>query len=301
MRLLTRSDFDGLICGMLLMEKGVIDSWKFVHPKDIQDGLVEVTSNDVLANIPYVEGCGMWFDHHSSEELRLGSLLEVPGDRRMTKSAARLIYDYYGGPASYPNYAEMLDMTDKVDSGELTLDEIMNPTGWILLGFLSDPRTGLGRFQHFRISNYQLMEELITHCRNKTIDDILALPDMQERIAVYNEQKPLFIDMVKQHTKVYGNVIVTDLRGVKPIYTSNRFMVYSLYPEQNVSMWVVDGRQGMNIPIAVGYSILNRTCTVNIGDLLLTYGGGGHKQVGTCQVSHEDADRVIRELIDALK
>jgi nanoRNase/pAp phosphatase (c-di-AMP/oligoRNAs hydrolase) len=301
MRLLTRSDFDGLACGALLKEIGVIDNWKFVHPKDIQDGLVEVSDTDVLANVPYVPGCKLWFDHHSSETSRLGEKLVFEGDCRMVDSAARVIFDYYGGEEKLPQFVEMVDAVDKVDSGKLTSEEILNPESWVLLGFIMDPRTGLGRFRNFSISNYELMERLIIACAHMRIEEILALPDVQERIKVYFEQDELFRDMLEARTRTDGNVIVTDLRGIDPIYTGNRFVVYSLYPKQNVSVWVVDGRGKQNCPIAVGYSVLNRTCKTNVGALMLKYGGGGHKQVGTCQVPYADADRVIDEIVAAMK
>lgn len=301
MRLVTRSDFDGLICGMLLKEVDIIDSWVFVHPKDLQDGLFHPTENDVLANVPYVPGCGMWFDHHTSEDDRLGWSQNVKGESRLAPSAARIIYEYYGGEARFPSYKEMIEAVDKVDSGQLTREEILNPTGWILLGFISDPRTGLGRFRDFRISNYQLMEELINHCRNMNIEDILEVEDVKERVALYYEQDRLFKEMVKSHTTIEYNVILTDLRNVETIYTGNRFLVYSLYPEQNVSVWIVDGKLKQNVSIACGYSILNRTCTVDIGSLMLKHGGGGHKMVGTCQVPYDDADSVLREIVEALQ
>lgn len=301
-RLVTRSDFDGLICGMLLKEVGIIDSWTFVHPKDLQDGLFEPSNNDILANVPFVPGCGMWFDHHTSEEDRVGwDSNKVGGESRLAPSAARIIYEYYGGEKTFPRYKDMLEAIDKVDSGNLTREEILNPQGWILMGFLSDPRTGLGRFRKFRISNYQLMENMINHFRNYSIEEILALPDVQERIELYNEQTELFKEMIHQYTTVQGNVIVTDLRGVSTIYAGNRFFIYSLYPEQNVSLWIVDGKQKQNVAIACGYSILNRTCTVDIGRLMLAYGGGGHKMVGTCQVPYDEADDVIGEIVEALR
>ena len=278
MRLITRSDFDGLACGAVLKELGVIDHWKFVHPKDMQDGIVEITDQDVLANVPYVEGCGMWFDHHSSETARLLEAgVEYKGMSRLEDSAARVIYEYYDGKNKLPQMETMMRAVDKVDSGKMTREEILNPEGWVLLGFIMDPRTGLGRFRDFTISNYQLMELLIDECAKSDIDTILALPDVQERVKLYFEQDALFKEMVKKHTWIDGNVIVTDLRGVNPIYTGNRFLVYSLYPEQNVSCWVVDGRDKLNCPIAIGYSILNRTCNADVGALCLKYGGGGHK------------------------
>jgi nanoRNase/pAp phosphatase (c-di-AMP/oligoRNAs hydrolase) len=301
MRLLTRSDFDGLACSALLKELGIIDSWKFVHPKDIQDGLVEVTENDVLANIPYVKGCKLWFDHHSSESERLGKDIVFEGESRLEDSAARVIYEYYGGKAKLPHFETMVEAVDRVDSAKLTADEILNPKDWVLLGFIMDPRTGLGRFRNFRIPNYELMENLIEACRTQDIDEIMANPDVKERVELYFEQDALFREMVGKYTRIDGNVIITDLRGVETIYTGNRFIIYSLYPAQNISMWVVDGRGKQNCPIAVGHSILNRTSKTDVGSLLLQYGGGGHHQVGTCQVPYDDADKVIAALAARMK
>ena len=300
MRLVTRSDFDGLVCGALLLEAGVIDSWKFAHPKDLQDGLVEVNENDCLANVPYVEGCGLWFDHHSSEHERLELRGKYKGESRIAPSCARIIYDYYGGEDRFPQFKEMMSAVDKVDSGSLTIDEVMNPQGWILIGFLMDPRTGLGRWRRFTVSNYQLMEKLMDCCRTMDTHEILALSDVQERIEVYNEQTEKFKEMVKEHTKVDGNVIITDLRGVDPIYTGNRFMIYSMYPEQNISAWIVSGRGGKGCSAAVGYSILNRTCSINVGSLMLKYNGGGHKKVGTCQFNDDNMETELPKMLAEL-
>ncbi len=300
MRLITRSDFDGLACGALLLEAGIIDSWTFAHPKDIQDGLVPVTENDVLANVPFVEGCGLWFDHHSSEEERVKYKGKYKGESRITPSCARIIYEYYGGKERFPQFDDLMTAVDKVDSGNLTRDEILNPQGWILVGFLMDPRTGLGRFRNFTISNYQLMEKLLVCCRTMTTAEILAMPDIQERIELYNEQTELFKKMVAEHTRVERDVIISDLRGVDPIYTGNRFLIYSLYPEQNISAWIVSGKGGKGCSVAVGYSILNRTSNVNVGSLMLKYGGGGHKAVGTCQFADEDIAEKLPKLLDEL-
>ncbi len=297
MRLLTRSDFDGLACGALLKELGIVDSWKFVHPKDIQDGLVTVDDNDVLANVPYVPGCKLWFDHHSSEEKRLGGDIKFEGMSRPADSAARVIYDYYGGETRLPHFAEMVAAVDKVDAAKLTVEEILSPSGWVLLGFIMDPRTGLGRFRQFRISNYTLMEDLMEACRTQSIHQILENPDVLERIELYREQDALFRQMILDHSAIRGNVIFTDLRNVSPIYSGNRFVIYSLFPEQNISLWAVDGREKLNCAIAVGHSIINRTSKTDVGALMLQNGGGGHKQVGTCQVPYEKADEVTEALI----
>ncbi len=301
MRLITRSDFDGLVCGALLLEAGVVDSWKFAHPKDLQDGLVPVTEDDCLANVPYVEGCGLWFDHHSSEHERLELAGKYKGESRITPSCARIIYEYYGGHDRFPEFDEIMTAVDKVDSGDLTIDEIQHPTGWILIGFLMDPRTGLGRWRQFTISNYQLMEKLMHSCRTMSTDDILNLPDMKERIGVYFDQDEKFREMVKAHTVVDGNLIISDLRGVDPIYSGNRFLIYSMYPEQNISVWIVNGKGGLGCSAAVGYSILNRTSTVDVGKLMLKYGGGGHKKVGTCQFSDETMPTELPKMLAELK
>jgi nanoRNase/pAp phosphatase (c-di-AMP/oligoRNAs hydrolase) len=300
MRLITRSDFDGLACGALLKEAGIIDSWKFAHPKDLQDGLVEVNENDCLANVPFVEGCGLWFDHHSSEQERLQLEGKYKGESRITPSCARIIYEYYGGRERFPQFDEMMEAVDKVDSGNLTIEEVQHPTGWILIGFLMDPRTGLGRWRNFTISNYQLMEELIDACRTMTTEEILELPDVKERIETYFEQTEKFVEMVKEHTAVDGKLLVSDLRGVDPIYSGNRFMIYSMYPEQNISAWIVSGRGGHGCSAAVGYSVLNRTATMDVGSLMLKYNGGGHKKVGTCQFSDENMEQELPKLIKEL-
>jgi nanoRNase/pAp phosphatase (c-di-AMP/oligoRNAs hydrolase) len=301
MRLLTRSDFDGLACGALLAYLGLIDDWKFVHPKDIQDGLVEATDNDILANIPYIKGCKLWFDHHSSETERLGTKTYFEGVSRKAPSCARVVYEYYGGDAKLGRFAEMIRYTDKVDSANLTKEEILNPHGWVLLGFIMDPRTGLGRFRNFTISNYDLMKNLALACAEKTIDEIIAMPDVQERVNAYKEQTEVFKDMVTKHAKIDGNALVFDFRGVETIYAGNRFLIYTIFPEQNISLWIVDGRNKINAAITVGYSVINKTATVNVGSLMLKYGGGGHDQVGTCQVDYADADRVIAEILEKVR
>jgi len=301
MRLVTRSDFDGLICGVLLNYLGLIDDFKFAHPKDLQDGKVKVDSNDILANVPYVPGCGLWFDHHSSEQERLGHV-KFKGLSKPLPSCARVIWEFYGGRAKFPASMEpMMDAVDKVDSGALTREDIDNPQGWVLLGFISDPRTGLGRYRDYRISNLQLMIDLVTYCAQEPIEQILALSDVQERVARYHKQDELFRGMLTERSRVEGNVIVTDLREQEEIYTGNRFLIYALFPQGNVSIQTMWGLGRQNTVFAVGHSILNRTCQTDIGSLMLQYGGGGHKKVGTCQVDNMQADEVLKELITALQ
>jgi len=303
MRLLTRSDFDGLACGVFLVEKGVVDEYKFVHPKDIQDGKIEVTSNDVLANVPYVSGCGLWFDHHTSESERLEiENLDFEGETRPAPSCAQVIWDYYGGEESFgKDLLPQLEAVNKSDSGNVTSEEILNPKGWVLLSFIMDPRTGLGRFGDYRISNYQLMEEMIQYCRTKTVDEILQIPDVQERVKRYFDQQDLFKDMLNRCCIVKDNVIITNLINEETVYSGNRFLVYALYPNQNIEIRVIWGKSKQNVVFTVGHSILNGTSRTNVGKLMLKYGGGGHEKVGTCQVPIEDWERLMGEIIDQMR
>ncbi len=305
MRLITRSDFDGLVCAVLLVEAGIIDEYKFVHPKDVQDGLVEATENDVLTNIPFIPGCGLWFDHHSSEMERqkIQQEFNYKGDSRKAPSCARIVYDYYGGAEKFSKLDStgIMDAVDKSDSGQLSVDDVMKPEGWMLLSFIMDPRTGLGRYRDYRISNYQLMEEMIQHCRTMTVDEILEIPDVQERVKRYFEQENAYEEMIKSNSTVHGNILVTDLHEVDEIVTGNRFKEYVLYPDQNISMRIIWGFKKQNMVFTCGYSITNRSASVDIGSLMLKYGGGGHTFVGTCQVPTEKWEKVRDELIEAMK
>jgi nanoRNase/pAp phosphatase (c-di-AMP/oligoRNAs hydrolase) len=301
-RLLTRSDFDGLVCAILLKEVGILGEIKFVHPKDVQDGKVEVTSNDILTNLPYVQGCHLCFDHHASESTRNGG--DAPNHilQDNVDSAARVLYNYYGGRRRFAGIDEaLLKAVDKADMARFDLEEILDPQGWALLSFLMDPRTGLGRFRDFRISNYQLMMQLIDNCRNLSVEEVLALPDLQERVELYRAHQDAFREQLHRCADVFGNVVVLDLRDEETIYAGNRFVIYALYPQCNVSMHVMWGLKQQNTVFAMGKSILNRSSQADIGNLALEYGGGGHAAAGTCQVDHEEAPRVQQELIERLQ
>ena len=297
-RLVTRSDFDGLACAVLLKELDMISEIKFVHPKDMQDGTILISDNDITTNLPYVKGVHLAFDHHLSETIRLG---ERPANHIISPdapSAARVVYEYYGGRARFPHVSEdMMVAVDKGDSAQFNRDEILNPQGWVLMNFLMDARTGLGRFKEFRISNYQLMMQLIDFCRNHDIDEILALPDVKERVDLYLEHQEAFRKQVERCTTVHGNLAVLDLRKEDTIYAGNRFMIYALFPQTNISIHILWGLNKLNTVFAVGKSILNRTSKTNIGELMLKYGGGGHANAGTCQVDNDESDAVLKELI----
>lgn len=299
MRLLTRSDFDGLASAVFLVEKGIVDEYKFVHPKDVQDGKVEVSANDVMANIPYVSGCGLWFDHHASEEERLEiEKLDFEGDCRPAPSAAQVIWDFYGGEETFgKHFLPLLEAVNKSDSGNLTQEDILNPDGWILLSFVMDPRTGLGRFSHFRISNYQLMEDMIQYCRTQSADEILRIPDVRERTKMYFEQQELFRNMLKRCCQTKESIIITDLLKEETIYSGNRFLVYALFPDQNIELRIMWGRQKQNVVFTCGHSILNRTSETDVGKLMLEFGGGGHQKVGTCQIPSEDWEQARDEIV----
>lgn len=297
-RLVTRSDFDGLVCAVLLKELDTIDEIKFVHPKDMQDGKIEITSNDITTNLPYVEGVHLAFDHHFSETIRNQDIKENHIIDPDAPSAARVVYTYFGGKEKFPQISsEMLEAVDKSDSAQFTTDEVLHPKDWVLLNFLMDARTGLGRFREFRISNYHLMMQLIDYCKNHTVEEILALPDVKERVELYNEQSEKFKAQLERCSKVYNNLVVIDLRDEEIIYAGNRFMIYALFPQCNISIHVLWGLKQQNTVLAVGKSIFNKTSKTNIGELMLKYGGGGHANAGTCQIDNEKAEEVLNELI----
>ena len=301
-RLITRSDFDGLVCAALLRELQMLEDILFVHPKDMQDGLIDVTSRDIITNLPYVPSCHLCFDHHYSEAVRNGSIvrqnyiLDPDAD-----SAARVVYNYFGGAERFHVISkEMMDAVDKADSARFSRDEILAPKDWVMLNFIMDPRTGLGRFRDFRISNYQLMMALVDYCRTHTIREILALPDMRERVDLYNSQREQFLEQIARCSGVFGNVVVLDYRNEETIYSGNRFLVYALFPECNVSMHLLRSRQPNTTVLAMGKSILNRTNPVDIGSLCLQHGGGGHAAAGTCQIPAAEADELVPSIVQAL-
>jgi len=297
-RLVTRSDFDGLVCAVLLNELELIDDILFVHPKDMQDGKIAITGRDITTNLPYVAAAHLVFDHHESETLRNSG--ERPNHiiRADAPSAARVVFQHYGGQAAFPRMTEaMMDAVDKADSAQFTRDEILDPTDWPLLNYLMDSRTGLGRFRDFRISNYALMMDLIKYCANHGIEEILALPDVKERVDLYFEHAERAKEQIKRCTRVHGNLAVLDLRGEETIWAANRFMIYALFPQCNISIHVMWGVQKQNTVLATGKSILDRSSKTNVGELMLAYSGGGHQAAGTCQIANDKADEVLRALI----
>jgi len=298
-RLITRSDMDGLVCGILLKELDMIDEVTFAHPKDMQDGLIEVTENDITTNLPYVEGVYMAFDHHNSETQRVGKDAKNHVINAEAPSAARVVYEYFGGSDAFPNTSdEMMAAVDKADAAQFTKEDILNPRGWELLSFIMDARTGLGRFRDFNISNYQLMMKLIDYCRDhQDIDQILKLPDVKERVDLYFDHQMKFREQIERCTKVHDNIAVLDLRKEDTIWAGNRFVIYAVFPNTNISVHVMWGKNKQNTVFAIGKSILNRTSKTDVGALCLEYGGGGHIAAGTCQVDNLKAEEKLQEVI----
>ena len=297
-RLVTRSDFDGLVCAVLLNELDLIDDIKFVHPKDMQDGKVDITERDITTNLPYVAAAHLAFDHHESETIR--NTGERPNHiiTAHAPSAARVVFDYYGGAPAFPNISEdMMLAVDKADSAQFSLEEILEPTDWVLLNYLMDSRTGLGRFREFRVSNYQLMMDLIKACRHHGIREILQLPDVLERVELYFDHAARAREQIERCATVHKNLVVLDLREEETIFAANRFMIYALYPQCNISIHVLWGMQKQNTVFATGKSILDRGSKTNVGELMLQYGGGGHNAAGTCQVANDQSEVVLGALI----
>ncbi|HEX4430453.1 MAG TPA: exopolyphosphatase [Frankiaceae bacterium] len=298
---MTRSDFDGLVCAMLLKELGMVGEIVFVHPKDVQDGVVDIGPGDILTNLPYDSRAHLVFDHHASEITRNG----IPAANHViipdAPSAARVVFEYYGGADRFHSVpAELMRAVDQADSARYNREDVLDPQGWTLLNFVMDSRTGLGRFRNFRVSNYQLMMDLIDICGELPVDAVLALPDVAERVALYRTQNELFVEQLQRVSRAEGRLVVVDLRGEDTIQPGNRFMIYALYPECEASAHLIPGKQNLNTVIAVGKSILRRGNKLDIGALMLTYGGGGHPNAGTCQLPHEDAEAVLTTIAAAV-
>ncbi|MFT5836108.1 MAG: nanoRNase/pAp phosphatase (c-di-AMP/oligoRNAs hydrolase) [Sulfurimonas sp.] len=299
-RLVTRSDMDGLVCAVILKQLELIDEIKFVHPKDMQDGSIVITENDIITNLPYVAVAHLVFDHHESETVR-----NEKADNHIiiadAPSAARVVYDYYVKDNDLSMIREdMMLAVDKADAAQFSKEDILNPNGWDLLSFLMDSRTGLGRFRDFRISNYDLMMDLIDYCHDHGIEDIMKLDDVKERVDLFNKYVAEFKDQLQRCSTVYGNLIVLDLRDEEIIYPGNRFMIYAMFPQINISIHTLWGFKKQNTVFATGKSIIDRGSKTNVGELMYKYGGGGHGAAGTCQIDNDKCEDVLKELITAI-
>ncbi|MFO7838862.1 MAG: exopolyphosphatase [Desulfosalsimonadaceae bacterium] len=301
-RLLTRGDLDGLICAVLLKYLDLIDEIQLIdHPSQMQAGEIAVTENDITTNLPYLPGVALAIDHHLSETLRNKRDSRHIIDPE-APSAARVVYNYYGGSNRFPEFFdEMMDGVDKADSGQFTKDEILHPDGWPLLNFLIDKRTGIEDWGSYRIGEEQFKLDIIGYCLQMPIQQILAVPDVMERVKVYFAYEQLYKEQLMASSVKVSNVIVMDFRGQPFIYPGNRFIIYALYPDCNVSVFIRNDGDSERVSISVGKSIIKQTSGVNIGELMLRYGGGGHRAAGACHVSGEQVKQVYEELIEALK
>ncbi len=303
MRLVTRSDFDGLVCAMILKEIHLVDEIKFVHPKDVQDGKIELSENDITTNLPFDPRVGLCFDHHESELSRNSDAVGsgkwiIEGE---AKSAARVVHNYYKDKYDLGRISdEIMEAVDKGDSADFTIEEVRNPKDWVLMNFLMDARTGLGRFHDFRISNYDLMMELIDYCLDHRIEDVLKLPDVQERVDMYFKQQDLFRAQLEKVSRQEGRCVVVDLRDQDPIYTGNRFYVYTMFPDAYFSIHVAWGFRKQNTAVMIGKSIFKDSPDVdkNIAEITLKYGGGGHKNAGTCQLDNDKVDDLLPDILN---
>lgn len=297
-RLITRSDFDGIVCSAIFKEKINVSEILFAHPKDMQEGLIKVHSNDISANLPYVPGIYRAFDHHHSETERLSAIPDNYIIDPKALSASRVVYEYYGGDEAFKDtFHDMVAAVDKGDSAQFTREEVLHPEQWVLLNFIMDSRTGLGRFKNFRISNYQLMMDLTDYCRTQSIDEILSIEDVRERKELYFEHREPFNEQIHKCTTLHDNVLVTDIRPLETIYAGNRFVKYALFPSANVSIQVLWGYKRDKTVFTVGKSIFNKTSKHDIGSIMLSYEGGGHENAGTCQIPNDQAETVLKELI----
>lgn len=296
MRILTRGDMDGMTASLLLTLVEDVREIHFAHPKDVQDGLVEADEQDIVVNLPHIPGCGMWFDHHVSEGNRLDEIGEFKGRFEVVDSAARVIYNHYtDAQETFDKFADLLEATDKLDAAKLSPEEVANPEGWLLLGLTLDPRTGLG--PEFR----KYFRWLVEFIKEVPLEKVLAHNEVGKRVAQVQEDQRTFKRFLAERSRLEDTVIVTDLRGIEgEVPIGNRFLVYSLFPEGNVEARIFAGKGGTTV-VALGHSIFNRTCNVNIGQLCARYGGGGHQGAGTCQLESDRAGEQINEILGILK
>ncbi|MFH1227804.1 MAG: exopolyphosphatase [Planctomycetota bacterium] len=307
MRIITRGDMDGLISSVLLTAMEPVREIVFVHPKEAQDGNFSATKDDIIVNLPYIKGCGMWFDHHISEDEKAEAVKASGGFKglyKMAPSAARVIYDYYKSP-KLDAFKEMLEAIDRFDSAQLTPQDVLAPKDWIQLAYTIDPRTGLGpEFQKY----FRWMAE---YAKEVPIAKILKHPEVKKRVDKVIKEQSEFKKALKANCRMDGTVVVTDLRSISPVPSGNRFLVFTLFPKANVEVRVFwgkpagspdnRGKDKAKVVIACGHSIFNRTCKVNIGKLLAKYGGGGHTGAGTCQIAPDKAEAAIKEIVNKLK
>jgi hypothetical protein len=319
MRLVTRADFDGIVCGSLITLMEAIDSYLFVEPKFMQDGDVDIRRGDVIANLPYHPNCTLWFDHHITNApawrahtgmSEATTIVPGKGGFRIAPSAARVVYEYYTegnrqqaiGNRKIEERIKILETermkylleeADKVDAAQLTPEDVLHPAGYVLLSMTIDGK-------YAEDEPYWLC--LIELLREKTLEETMSDPEVKRRCRKILDDQEKLKQILLGRTTLKGNVISTDLRGVKEIPDGNRFLIYTLFPSGSISMKIADDSQRPNMTaISVGYNIFNTTSKVNVGALMEKHGGGGHRVVGSCRVPKDEAEKHIREIFEAIK
>lgn len=295
MRLVTRGDMDGLTCAVLITSCEEIDDIQLAHPQDITEKRLFISDDDIIANLPYQSGCGKWFDHHLLTDANERPPEQFDGRYGLAPSAARMVYEYYLGRCpDIQKYEHLLAETDRLDSAQLALDDVLEPKDYILLGYTLDPRTGLGAYEDY-------FRKLVAWLKTLPLEEILRQPEVQERVLKIRANDQAFRDETLANSRLDGNVVFTDFRNVSPTPIGNRFLVYTLFPQSNVSLRLHWGPSREHVACALGHSIFNRTCRTAVGELLSRYGGGGHRGAGTCLLPAATADAQVAEIIATLK
>ena len=306
MRLVTRADFDGLVCGALITKFESIDSYLFVEPKFMQDGLVEIRRSDIIANLPYHPNCTLWFDHHITNTTPDFPKPIMPGKGgfRLAPSAARVVCEYYTETAQLAEGAArlsflnsqrivyLLQEADRIDAGKLTTEDVLNPQGYVLVSMTTDGK---------RAEDEPYWLRVIRLLRDATLEEVMKDAEVARRCQQVLDDQEKLRAILLERTTMKGNVIYCDLRGIKDIPDGNRFLIFTLFPQSNIQVKVEDDNQRENTTaISVGYNIFNPTSNVNVGELLKNYGGGGHKVVGSSRVPNDRAEQAIKEIVEAV-
>lgn len=292
MNIITRGDFDGLVCSVLLTEVEHITEIRFAHPKAMQEGDIDVTDQDIIVNLPYHPDCGMWFDHHISEYERGSRPGTFKGKYGLAPSCARLIFEHYNKP-EWEKYKELLEATDRIDSARLDLNDILRPQKWVRIANTVDPRSGYA-------PSHEYFMCLVDWIKEYSIEDILSLDDVRDRLREFFKQDEEYRKALLANSYLNGVVVVTDFRQLVKIPIGSRFLVYAQFPSSNASLRIFYTPDREYMTIAVGRSIFNRTCEVDIGNLMAEYGGGGHVGAGSCRVTIDSADEAIGDIVERL-
>ncbi|HEY5648555.1 MAG TPA: exopolyphosphatase [Nitrospiria bacterium] len=293
MRLVTRGDLDGLTSAVLISTMENIESIELIHPQDITDNKFKITKNDIMANLPYNPECALWFDHHLLTKSNKKPPEDVKGRHALAPSTARVIYDYYQSE-KLRKFEHLVQETDRLDSAQLTREDVLSPEGVVLLGFTVDGRTGIGAFKDYFLN-------LVERLQTLPIDEVLKLPEVAERISLIQRENTLFQKSLMDHSRLDGNVVITDFRPLEKVPVGNRFLVYTLFPDANVSVRLQRGPQNAYVVATLGHSIFNRTSMANCGEICSRFGGGGHKGAGAVPLKGAGVEEKISEIIQLLK